>query len=116
MRPCGKQFLFKPIQNDGICREFFIRTCSKYFHFFPEKEKKKRTTTTEMNILKRAKTEDQGCQIFLGQTYQNGKIYQMTTNYTKRPYGCKMFQIVIKYTNIFHSKALQNLPKLRFLV
>jgi hypothetical protein len=27
----------------------------------------------------------QGCQIFLVQTYQNGKIYQMTTNYTKRP-------------------------------
>jgi hypothetical protein len=27
-----------------------------------------------------------------------------------------MFQMVIKYTNIFHSKALQNLPKLGFLV
>jgi hypothetical protein len=27
-----------------------------------------------------------------------------------------MFQIIIKYNHIFHSKALQNLPKLEFLV
>jgi hypothetical protein len=39
----------------------------------------------------------------------------MTTNYTKRPNGCKIFQKVIKFTNIFNSKA-QNLPKLGFLV
>jgi hypothetical protein len=47
-------------------------------------------------------------------------MYQMTTNYTKQPYiilnGRKIFQIVKKYNNIFHSKALQNLPKLGFLV
>jgi hypothetical protein len=34
-----------------------------------------------------------------------GKKYQMTTNYTKRPYiipnGLKLFKMVIKYTNIF---------------
>jgi hypothetical protein len=39
----------------------------------------------------------------------------MTTNYTKRPLiipnGHKIFQMAIKYTNIYHSKALQNLPK-----
>jgi hypothetical protein len=44
----------------------------------------------------------------------------MTTNYTKLPYimpnGHKIFQMIIKYNNIFHSKALQNLPKLGFLV
>jgi hypothetical protein len=28
---------------------------------------------------------NQGCQIFLGTKYQNGKIYQITTNYTKCP-------------------------------
>jgi hypothetical protein len=38
----------------------------------------------------------------------------MTTNYTKRPYiipdGRKIFQMVIKYNNILHSKAHQNIP------
>jgi hypothetical protein len=51
---------------------------------------------------------------------KTGKIYQMTTNYPKRPYflpQCrKIFLTVIKSANIFHSKALQNLPKLGFLV
>jgi hypothetical protein len=32
------------------------------------------------------------------------------------PNGHKMLQIVIKYTNIYNSKALQILPKLGFLV
>jgi hypothetical protein len=49
---------------------------------------------------------------FLTQYTKKGKIYQMTTNYTKRPYiipnGRKILLMVIKYTNIFHSKALQN--------
>jgi hypothetical protein len=49
-----------------------------------------------------------------------GNIYQMTTIYTKlpyiMPYGHKIFQMIIKYNNIFHSNALQNLPKLGFLV
>jgi hypothetical protein len=48
----------------------------------------------------------QGCQIFLGATYQNGKIYQMTINYTKQPQnilkGLKIDQMAINYTNIFH--------------
>jgi hypothetical protein len=43
----------------------------------------------------------------------------MTTNYTKQPYiianGRKIFRKVIKCTNIFHSKAHKNLPKLGFL-
>jgi hypothetical protein len=49
------------------------------------------------------------------------KIYQMTTNYAylvakNLPNGRKIFQMVIKYNNILHSKALQNLPKCGFLV
>jgi hypothetical protein len=32
------------------------------------------------------------------------------------PNGCKIFLMAIKYTNIFHSKALGNIPKMGFLV
>jgi hypothetical protein len=53
----------------------------------------------------------QGCQIFLGKTYQK------TTKYTKCPQnisiGRKIDRMSINYTNI---KTLQNLPKLGFLV
>jgi hypothetical protein len=60
----------------------------------------------------------QGCQIYAGTTDQkwkniltNGhKIYQMTIKYPK---GQQMFK---KITKLFHCKALQNLPKLGFLV
>jgi hypothetical protein len=67
----------------------------------------------------------QGCQIFIGATYQNGKnipndhkIYQMAIQFNKWPlkYGRKLSQMVLKYTSISHSKALQNIPKLGFLV
>jgi hypothetical protein len=44
---------------------------------------------------------------FLGATYQNGKIYHIATKYTKRPLP-NDFKLSKKYTNIFHSKALQN--------
>jgi hypothetical protein len=52
-------------------------------------------------------SERQGCQIFLGTTYQNGeKIHQITMKYTKCPQnistGRKIDQMVIKYTNILH--------------
>jgi hypothetical protein len=59
----------------------------------------------------------QGCQIFLDTMYKiyqiytklrnSPKIYQMAVIYSKWPWNC---------TNIFHSKALQNLPKLGYLV
>jgi hypothetical protein len=52
----------------------------------------------------------QGCQIFLGKTYQNGKKY---TNGHKLH---KIYQMAIKYTNNIHCNTLQNLPKLGFLV
>jgi hypothetical protein len=56
----------------------------------------------------------QGCQIFLYTIYQKrGKIYQITTTL---PNDRKIFQMTIQYTSIFHSKALQNLPKLGILV
>jgi hypothetical protein len=51
---------------------------------------------------------------------KTGKVYQMTTDYTNRPYiipKChKWYQTAVKYTNIFHSKALHKTPKLEFLV
>jgi hypothetical protein len=63
----------------------------------------------------------QGCQIFHGTWYQNRKkMYQISTKCTKWsqniPNVRKMFQMEIKYSNIFHSKVLQNLSKLGFLV
>jgi hypothetical protein len=49
-----------------------------------------------------------------------GKMYQVTTKYNKWAQhilnGRKIDQMVIKYTNIFLCKTLQNLPKLGFLV
>jgi hypothetical protein len=67
----------------------------------------------------------QVCQIFLGTWYQNRenvpnghKMYQMDTKCTKWAYNFpntrKIFQLALKYINIFPSRALQNLPK--FLV
>jgi hypothetical protein len=48
------------------------------------------------------------------------KMYQMNTNWTKWslniPNACKLFQMALKYIKSFLSKALQNLPKLEFLV
>jgi hypothetical protein len=56
---------------------------------------------------------EQGCQIFLGATYQNGKKYAKTYHIIS---GRKIVGLAIKYNNIFHCKTLQNLPKLGFLV
>jgi hypothetical protein len=56
----------------------------------------------------------QGCQIFLGTKYQNGKIYQITTNYTKCPIYVnitkdrKMDKVTIKY--VHHHLPLQDPP------
>jgi hypothetical protein len=48
------------------------------------------------------------------------KMYQMNTKCTKWSQNTlnihKIFQIAIQYINVFQSKALQNLPKLGFLV
>jgi hypothetical protein len=63
----------------------------------------------------------QGCQIFPGTIYQigenvpnNHKNNQSDTQYI--PNGGKIDQMAIKYTSIFQSKTLQNIPKLGFLV
>jgi hypothetical protein len=62
----------------------------------------------------------QGCQIFPDTIYQNEGKIPYYHNITKWPYNIpndrKMFQMTIKYTSIFLSKALQNLPKFGFLV
>jgi hypothetical protein len=44
---------------------------------------------------------------------ENRANYPMAKNI---PNYRKIFPMTIKYTSIFHSKALQNLPKLGFLV
>jgi hypothetical protein len=56
--------------------------------------------------------QHQGCQIFLDPNItkrknilNDHKLYRTETCYKK-------FHMVIKHTNIFHSKAIQNLPKL----
>jgi hypothetical protein len=57
---------------------------------------------------------DQGCRIN-HRTWYPEQMYQMNTDWTKLPYNipnvCKIFQMPIKYINIYQSKALQNLPK-----
>jgi hypothetical protein len=60
----------------------------------------------------------QGCQICIGKTYQNRKNipndYKMYLMAKYIPNGCQICQLQIKYTNIFHSKVLQNVPKQGF--
>jgi hypothetical protein len=57
---------------------------------------------------------------FLVHATKTGKMYQMRTKCTQCskniPNLHKIFQMAIKYINIFLSKALQNVPKLGFLV
>jgi hypothetical protein len=71
-------------------------------------------------VASKNSVSNQGCQIFLVLNKPNWEKYTKwpQTTYTTRPYiipnGRKIFQMVKKYTNIFHSNAFQNLPKLRF--
>jgi hypothetical protein len=62
----------------------------------------------------------QGCQIFLGTRYQNcQKCTKLPQNYqiaVNIPNGCKIYQMAINFTNNFHSKALQNIPKFEVLM
>jgi hypothetical protein len=63
---------------------------------------------------------DQGCQIFLAKNIpKREKVYQITRKCTKWPSNrkndCKIYQVDIKFTNIFRYKTLQNLPKFGFL-
>jgi hypothetical protein len=62
----------------------------------------------------------QVCQIFLGDSYQNGGKYmhQITNKYTKWPYMyiipnvLKIDLVALKYSNPFHCKTLKNIyPK-----
>jgi hypothetical protein len=71
-----------------------------------------------MALLSWLYSRGQGCQIFLDTKYQNGEnipnYHEMAKWYQNIPNGCNIFQMTIKCTNIFLSKALQNLPKLGF--
>jgi hypothetical protein len=57
---------------------------------------------------------------FLVQTYKNGK--NIPNDHKNIPNGHKLLknglkiQMVMKYTNVFHIKTLQNIPKFGFLV
>jgi hypothetical protein len=71
-----------------------------------------------LHSLNNCRRQNNDCQIFAGKTYQNGGKYTKMTstftkiviNYTKK--GRIIFQMALKYTNIFHSTALQNIPTL----
>jgi hypothetical protein len=57
---------------------------------------------------------EQGCQIFLGATYQNGGIYTQWPQNV--PYGHKIYQLALKFIvqmfiKIFQHIPFQNLPK-----
>jgi hypothetical protein len=57
---------------------------------------------------------------FLVQQIKTGKNIPNDDKNTKlpkhKPNDCKIDHIAIKYANIFHYKALHNLPKVEFLV
>jgi hypothetical protein len=63
---------------------------------------------------------EQGCQIFLDTIYQNGgEIYQIALNYQNSHNMYQLDVVHTKWPKIYqpiHSKDLQNLPKLGFLV
>jgi hypothetical protein len=74
----------------------------------------------KINLHASLQSADQGCQIFW---YNIPKRVEIHPAITKLPNlhkiyqnGCNMFATAIKYTNIFDSKALRNIPKLRLLV
>jgi hypothetical protein len=53
---------------------------------------------------------------FLVHATQTGKMYQMNKKYSEIPNVDKIFQMAIKYINIFQSEAIIIFPKLGFLV
>jgi hypothetical protein len=61
------------------------------------------------------RTTTRVARFFLVHDTKPGKMHQMNT-YVMYQNLHKIFQIAIKYINIFLSKALQNLPKLEFMV
>jgi hypothetical protein len=52
-----------------------------------------------IGFLKHLSAQQQGCQMFPGATYQNGKNI---------PNGHKIFQMAIHYANIIHSQKFRN--------
>jgi hypothetical protein len=79
-----------------------------------------RACLTADHPIERFLPRNRNARFFLVQHTKKGKIFEMTTKYTKKPQNIpnasKIDQMDIKYINIFHSKSLQNLPKLVFLV
>jgi hypothetical protein len=62
-------------------------------------------------VISFAMMPSRDARFFLAQHTKTGKIYQRFTKYTKWPHNIpndrKIFQMIIKFTNIFHSKAIQ---------
>jgi hypothetical protein len=78
----------------------------------PSKKTRARRSTLLKSHGKRG--ADQGCQIFLGPNIPKRETY---TKWPQTiPNGRKIFRMVTKYIDIFHSKALQILPKIGILV
>jgi hypothetical protein len=107
-------------KNGTRCSADLTKRATKTSGWSPEVRFTRTSTGTEHVSELRARV----ARFLLFHTYQNRKKYQMTKNYTTRQYivpnGRKIVQMVIKYNNILHvhvySKALQNIPKIGFLV
>jgi hypothetical protein len=76
-------------------------------------------TKKQANQMPDFATWSRVARFFLVQNTKTGKIYQITTKYTKSPQhmpkDCKMDEMPIKYSKL-NCKTLQNLPKFGFLV
>jgi hypothetical protein len=102
----------------------------KWIHFFGSDKKDKKILNSPFVFQKKPGSVYRcSCKVGLNaglpdfsrsKVPKRGKIYQITTKYTKWPQnipnGLKIDQMVIKYTEILNSNTLQNLPKFGFLV
>jgi hypothetical protein len=106
----------KKVENWNKSRKKFMTPPSDMHELLKRRKRKRIDEVKKKKVL----GLPQGCQIFLDTMYQSGEKHQITTKLPNghKIYqnGLKIFQLAIKYTNIFHTKALQNLSNLGFLV
>jgi hypothetical protein len=101
---------------------FTITYISSFFHCFMDNNTF-RAGSVSKNWFAYAMQElsETGLPDSLGRNIpKRGKMYQKTLKCTEchkcKPRRRKIFQMAIKYINIFNSEALQSIPKLKFLV
>jgi hypothetical protein len=127
-RSSQHQFIFKPFfvassffQNSFFQNSFF-QSRGRGPIFFQNDEIIELCLSRPVKLTHAKQTPHPGCQIFLGPKKQNGeKCTKLPQNI---PNGHKIFSMAvkyvdqkdIKYTKIFRSNTLQNLPKLGFWV